>query len=251
MDLTDVRIVMVRPHGPANVGMAARAIANHGLGGLVLVAPACFDPDQARWRAPGAHHVIDEARIVATVDEAVADAKLVVATTARRRRWPWPVWGPAELGAQIQDQPGPAAILFGPEPSGLENDDLKACRALLTLPTGDHSSLNLAQAITVTAHALRARWSEDHADPLPPRKHAPTALLSALSDDALAVLARSGYLRSRSPEQVRATVQTLLARLAPDHSEAGMLRGWAAHARWALEHPDDPRMAALRGEGEE
>lgn len=240
MQLDQVRIVMVRPRGPANVGMAARAIANHGLGGLVLVAPACFDPDEARWKAPGAHEVIDQARIVATVDEAVADARLVVATTARRRRWGWPVWSPAELAQQVAEASGPAAVLFGPEDAGLANEDLARCHALLTLPTSEHSSLNLAQAITVTAHALRAGAPAPEDAPRPAPEGPPVALLSDLTDNALEVLRLGGYLRGRSEEQVQSTLFRLLSRLDASRAEAGMLNGMLAQVRWTLEHPSEP-----------
>lgn len=241
MDLAQIRIVLVRPRGPANVGVVARAIANHGLGDLVLVAPAAFDPDEARWKAPGAHHVVDAARIVATVDEAVADARLVVGTTARKRRWDWPVWDPAALAEAVATQPGPACLLFGPEDAGLRNEDLEPCQAVLTLPTGPASSLNLAQAVTVTAHALRARLAAVPPDPLPPRLPAPTGLLRAVVHQAEAILEAGGYLRGRSPEQVRGTLQRLLVRLAPDPAEAGMLHGMLQHVRWTLEHPGQPR----------
>ncbi len=238
MRLQDVRVVMVRPRGPANVGMAARAIANHGLGGLTLVAPAAFDPDEARWKAPGARDVVDDARIVATVADAVADARLVVGTTARRRRWDWPIWSPAQLADDVLARQGPAAILFGPEDAGLSNDDLATCHALLTLPTGDTSSLNLAQAITVTAHALRARLAEVEADPPQPAAMATVGHLARVGDDALSLLRDSGYLAGRSEEQVQGTLFRLLGRIDPTQAEAAMLSGMLAQLRWALDNPD-------------
>ncbi len=237
MKLDEVVVVMVRPRGSRNVGMAARAIANHGLAGLVLVAPAAFDPDQARWMAPGAHDVVDAARIVATVEDAVADRRLVVGTTARRRRFRWPVWSPAQLADQVLDGHGPAAILFGPEHSGLSNDDLACCHGLLSLPTTDTSSLNLAQAITVTAHALRTRLAERRADPLPPPSSATTGTVAGLADDATDVLRRGGYLAGRSAEQVRGTLFRMLARVDVTRAEAGVLRGMLRQVRWTLEHP--------------
>lgn len=237
MRLDQVRVVMVRPRGPANVGIAARAIANHGLAGLTLVAPEAFDPEEARWNAPGAHAVIDQARFVASVDEAVAEATLVVAATARRRRFDWPVWGPPELAREVEARPGPAALLFGPEHTGLANEDLRRCHALFTLPTGSHSSLNLAQAITVSCHALRVRAAED--TPAPRRPAAAAALLAELSDNGLQALRAGGYLEGRSEDQVRSTLFRLLDRLAPDQEEAGRLNGMLAQVLWTLEHPQD------------
>lgn len=241
MQLDRIHVVLVRPRSAANVGMVARAIANHGLGGLVLVDPPAFDPDEARWRGPGAAQVIDAARIVATVDEAVAEARLVVGTTARRRRWEWPVWSPAMLAQAAREQQGPLCLLFGPEDRGLANPELEACHALLTLPTGPASSLNLAQAVTVTAHGLRAELGRDLPDPPPPaRPPAPAGLLRTLSLRAEEVLHLGGYLRGRSPDQVRGTLFRLLARLSPDQAEASMLSGMLQHVHWTMTHPGSP-----------
>lgn len=251
MELSQVTVVLVRPRGPANVGMAARAVANHGLAGLTLVAPQAFDPDEARWRGPGATHIIDRARIVASVPEAVADARLVVGATARPRRWEWPVWTPSALADNVLDRHGPAAILFGPEDAGLSNDDLEPCTAVLTLPTGATSSLNLAQAVTVTAHALRVRLAERRAGPLPAHVPASAELLRAVTDQAEIVLELGGYLRGRSRQQIRGTLVRMLDRLGPDRSTAAILAGMVRQVRWTLTHPDHDDPTALRAELEE
>ncbi|RME22923.1 MAG: hypothetical protein D6798_14630 [Deltaproteobacteria bacterium] len=251
MDLADIAVVMVRPRGSRNIGIAARAIANHGLGALVLVAPAAFDPDEARWNAPGAHDVVNGAIIVPTVADAVGASRLVVGTTARTRRLRWPVWTPGQLADAVRVGPGPASILFGPEHTGLSNDDLAWCHALLRLPTTEASSLNLAQAITVTAHALRDRVASTPSGPVAPPTSAPTAMVARIAEDATTVLGRSGYLAGRSAAQVRGTLFRMLARLGITHAEAAMLRGMLSQVRWALEHagggdeePEGPRSDA-------
>ena len=83
--LSHISVVLVRPRHPENIGFVARAVANHGLGRLILVSPVAFDPERARWAAPGAHWVIDSALIVSTVSAGVANFEQVVATTARDR----------------------------------------------------------------------------------------------------------------------------------------------------------------------
>ncbi len=246
MPLSRVRVVLVRPRGPINIGMSARAIANHGLGGLVLVDPRAFDPEEARWHAPGGREVIDRARIVGSVDEAVAGAGLVVGTTARRRRFDWPLWTADQLPAQVFAQPGETCLLFGPEDAGLSNEDLEPCHALFTLPTGETSSLNLAQAVTVSCHLLRQHLALQDPPAAPRHEAAPTGLLRALTGRAEEVLRLGGYLRGRSPEQVRGTLFRLLARLDAQRSEAAMMTGMLEHLRWTLTHPEHPQARELR-----
>lgn len=238
MPLSRLRVVLVRPRGPVNIGMAARAVANFGLEGLTLVDPPAFDPEEARWHGPGAHEVVDRALVVGSVAEAVADATLVVATTARRRRFAWPVWGPRDLAHALAAEPGPTRLLFGPEDSGLSNVDLEPCHALLTLPTAGVASLNLAQAVTLCCGLLRVELSEAPSPPAP-ADLAPAGRVLALTSAAEALLDRAGYLRGRSPEQVRGTLFRLLSRARPSPAELAMLTGMAEHLRGALDRDAD------------
>lgn len=240
--LAHVSVVLVRPRQPGNIGMAARAIANHGLGGLVLVDPRGYDPERARWMAPGAGDVVDRARIVARVAEAVAGAQHVVGTTGRRRRWDWPVWGPSALH-EAAASGEPMALLFGPEDAGLSNEDMALCTAALTLPTASHASLNLGQAVTVIAAGLLQSAVERDASAAPGRVQAsrrgarlpegepadePLAdavARQAAVEAALAALDGSSWLEGRSREQVQGTLYRLLSRAAPTARELGALRG--------------------------
>ena len=235
--LAHVTVVLVRPQQNGNVGAAARAIANHGLGGLVLVDPPAFDPDEARWMAPHARHVVDAARIVGSVAEAVADRVRVVGTSGRARTAGTPVWSPETLAAQVCADPTPTAVLFGPEDAGLSNADLERCTAVLGLPTStEQPSLNLGQAVTVTGSWLYARAQAARPDSSPPAPTAPApqALRDAAVADALGVLDAVGYLRSRSPSQVRATLHQALAHLAHDARYLAVLRGMLKPVRHAL-----------------
>jgi len=240
--LAHVDVVLVRPRGSANVGAAARAIANHGLGRLVLVAPPALDPEQARWMAPGARDVFDGMALYDRLEDAVEDRVRVVGTSGRPRRWSWPVRQPWELARVVLDEPVPTAIVFGQEDFGMSNEDLSVCSEILTLPTAGHASLNLAQAVTVTASWLLGTWCQDRdadpeAPPEPPAATtlpAPQGLRDAVIEDVLGVLEATGYLESRSPLQVRATLHQLLARVQPSVQDAGMLRGMLKPSRWRL-----------------
>ena len=234
--LGHIDIVLVRPRQPGNVGAAARAIANHGLGRLVLVAPPAFDPERARWMAPGAHSVVDEARIVGTLAEAVTEHQHVIGSSGRPRRWRRPVLSPWEVGSATVADPRPTALVFGQEDFGMSNDDLALCSALLTLPTAGHDSLNLAQAVTVTASWLLGAWCQDRdrdKAPASPPPGVPMGLRQGLVQDVLEVLGASGYLDNRPDAMVRSTLHQLAAKL-ETLEEARMLRGMLKPVRWKL-----------------
>lgn len=231
-----MRFVLVRPRSPGNVGGVARAIANHSLGGgLWLVDPPAFDPDLARWMAPNAHAVIDGARIVADVPAALEGAAFVVGTTARERRFGWPVLGPVELVHRLHAEEGELAVLFGPEDTGLSTEDLRLCDALLRLPTGAHASLNLSTAASVIGAWLLGLDPTLAAPPPPPRRRLSVGLRAGLVADAITLLRQTDYLRSHSDEQAQGTLYRLLGGLDADPAEAGALRAMAKALRNAWE----------------
>lgn len=225
-DLTRVHIVLVAPRSPGNVGATARAIANHGLGRLVLVAPPHFDPDRARWMAPGATEHVDRAMIVSSVAEAIdeLDVHRVVGTTARPRRLETPVWSPLELATAIHTAPASTAVVFGPEDFGLDNDSVARCDAVLRIPTADHSSLNLAQAVNVTAASLRLLSPQDA--PGSAFSPAPARLRTLFVDDLLEVLGETTYFAGKSEQSTRARVTSALARARLDHHAIAHARGF-------------------------
>jgi TrmH family RNA methyltransferase len=163
-----IRIVLVRPAHPGNIGSAARAMKTMGLEELWLVAPERFPAEQAAVLAAGAGDVLANARVVADLRGAIADCGLIVGTTARARHLPWRVVEPREAASEIAAAAtsSDVAILFGAERTGLENEELRQCHTLLTIPTGAaYTSLNLAMAVQVIAYevslALRARAGTD------------------------------------------------------------------------------------------
>jgi TrmH family RNA methyltransferase len=237
------RVVLVRPLQSGNVGSVARAMANFGLSHWSIVAAPAFDPDQARWMAPGSHEVVDGAVHCATVAEALQGATLVLATTTRQRRWRRPAIGPEEAAERLLDAGDGGALLFGPEDTGLTADDLKLADALVTIPTGGLESLNLAHAAVVVFRALfeasrrrgiapagRGRQRSRGGASKPRRGAveepvADVALRAALIEEAVRAVQASGYVRGRSVEQIETTLFDLLGRAAPTEREARMLRG--------------------------
>lgn len=223
--------MLVRPREPGNVGAAARAIANHGAARLVLVSPRGYDPTVARWMAPGARELVSQARIVATVAEAVADAELVVGATARARRWDWPSWGPAELAESAAPIQGQLAVVFGPEDMGLSNPELACCDAALRLPTAGHASLNLAMAVTVTLAWLQGIVPHA-ATPVPERL--PAGLREGVIQDFIAALERTPYLQSHPDEKTRSTLFRILGTPGLDRRDVGALRSMLKALRVGL-----------------
>lgn len=149
-------IVLVRPRLPENVGMTARAMLNCGLSDLRLVAPAFSFPDQKAFDASsGADQVLRECRVFDDVGAALFDAQSVYASSARRHDLNLPVCTPAEAARDIVASAGKTAILFGAERCGLENHEAAHAQKILTIPLQDKfNSLNLAQAVLLTGHAV-------------------------------------------------------------------------------------------------
>src|SRR5690606_34898669 len=126
---SNIRIVLVNTTHPGNIGGTARAMKNMGLKNLYLVEPKEFPSDKAVWRSAGATDVLDNAVVVDTLDEAIAGCGLVVGTSARERRIPWPLLDPRECGESVWQEAGQhqVAVVFGREDRGLTNEELHKC----------------------------------------------------------------------------------------------------------------------------
>lgn len=151
-------IVLVRPQLGENIGKAARAMLNFGLTEMRIVAPRDGWPNESAIpAASGADSVIENAELFDTVAEAVSDCSHVYATTVRKRGVTKPVLSPAAAGVNIHTHTAPSAILFGPERSGLDAEDVALADTIVTVPVNPNfSSLNLAQAVVLIAY----EWSK-------------------------------------------------------------------------------------------
>lgn len=255
----EVRIVLVQPQHPGNVGSAARACANMGLGSLVVVDPApSFDPETVRWYAPSADEVLGRIHLVATLDEALRGTHRVIATTARHRRDGQRVLEPSDAAAMALDAPPGArtAILFGREDHGLPAEATRAAAHLLRIPTAAHASLNLGAAVLLVAHALfeaaRARGLEADGRTVAGRRAtrtvsdldqrapppAPVDLLDPVLHELVEVLHRVGYTRKHDPAQVAVTLREVMQQAGLDTRQARGLRGMIKRIAFALDHPE-------------
>jgi len=235
-----IRIVLVDPQHPGNIGASARAMKNMGLQSLVLVRPRALADPEAAARAAGAADLLARARIVATIDEAVGECGLVLGTTARPRSANWRVIDAREAAAELVAASGarPAAVLFGGERNGLANEELERCQALVRIPcaTG-YESLNLAQAVQVIAYEIRMTRPDcdRKAATLPP---ATADEMRALEVHLERVMSRSGFMHEGNAGQLGARVRRLIARAAPDDGEVRILRGWLAALDRGLQAPE-------------
>lgn len=229
-------IVLVRPQLGENIGKAARAMLNFGLTELRLVSPRDGWPNpDAGPAASGADIVLEQAKVFDSVADATADCTHVYATTVRKRGVTKPVMTPEEASRTIRDEPGRAAILFGPERSGLETEDVALARTIVTVPINpEFGSLNLAQAVILIAY----EWSKGEKlvsptivelDPV-----APQADLEGLIGHLETLLEDSGYFfpPDRTPASKR-TLRTLLTKPGWNAQEVRTLRGVLS----ALERP--------------
>ena len=158
--LQKASVVLVRPQSPDNIGAAARAVANMGLGGLVLVRPQRWDPGRMCALATRLGHelILDRMELYADLKSALAGFNLVVGTTARAGKFRRPLGFPREVLGKAAPylESNRLALVFGPEKDGLTNEELSLCHSHLVIPSDRAaSSLNLAQAVMVAAYELR------------------------------------------------------------------------------------------------
>jgi TrmH family RNA methyltransferase len=230
MDSADIRIVLVAPSHPGNIGAVARAMKNMALGELLLVNPRQFPHPEATARASGADDVLGRARVVSSLGEALGGCGFIAATTAREREQHFRVMDVREAAARIvaEAQRAPAAVVFGAERTGLTNEELEAAHTLLRIPaSAAYPTLNLAMAVQLVAYELfRARQP---GAPLAAADGAPLAAageMQRLYAHFAEVLAEIEFHdRTESGTHLMARIRRLLQRAELDRNEVNILRG--------------------------
>lgn len=241
--LDHIRIVLVETTHPGNIGSAARAMHTMGLSQLHLVNPRTFPSDHATALASSATALLDQAHIHPTLDDALGDCQLVIATSSRARHIPWPCISAHELGEHLDSlststnaQPN-IAILFGREDRGLTNDELHRCNLHVTIPTNpDYGVLNVAAAVQVICYELRLALTNDstpshhpHQRTLPniPWDQPPASHqdIQRMLTHLERVMTQTGFLHPDHPGHVMTRLQRLFLRAQPDDTEINILRG--------------------------
>jgi tRNA/rRNA methyltransferase len=239
------RVVLVRPQIAANLGATARAMRNFGLSELVLVAPLA-DPNDAHARQLATHGegILDRCRVVADLGEAVADCVLVAGTSARtgglfRRQSVGP---PDEVMPHLAEAmaSGPTALVFGPEPSGLENAEVTRCHYLVHVPADpSYPALNLAQAVAVCLYELRRAWLR-RAAPVEPAPVAPFTDQERMFAQLRAALEDVHFLYGEKADALMHALRHLIGRARPTPMEVDVLFGLARQLGWFARHRGTP-----------
>jgi len=230
--LTAIRIVLVEPSHPGNIGAVARAMKNMALSHLVLVRPKAFPHTEATARASGADDVLANARVVGTVAEAVADVGFVAATTSRPRDHNFRALDLHEAAVRIfeMSERSPAALLFGAERTGLTNEELALAHLLIRIPANpDYPSLNLAMAVQLATYEL-FRAAGSPADPRPlsqsPVPLAPGADLERFYAHLQQVMDEVEFKdRTTGGTHLMMRIRRLFQRCEMDQNEVNILRG--------------------------
>jgi len=242
-----LRIVLIETSHPGNIGAAARAMKNMGMTNLYLVNPIEFPSAKANYRAVSAADVVENAVVVGDVNAAVADCELIIGTSARDRRIPWPLLDTKACAEKVvaeQRSGRKVAILFGRESRGLKNEELQKCHYHVNIPTGDtYSSLNLAMAVQVICYEIlqsslqqqrqAETMSADHGDD-------DTGAAAETWDMAFATardmehlfehleqtLVQVNFHDPENPRQLMTRLRRMLNRIRPDQMEVNILRGF-------------------------
>jgi tRNA/rRNA methyltransferase len=206
----NVRIVLLRPRNPENLGAVARAMRNLGLDDWAIAELGTHDFAAARRVAVHAEELLDRPRLVRTLDEAVADCAWVVGTSSRRVRGKRRL-GPEEVAREVLARaPGRTALVFGDERSGLTNEEVHRCHDLSAIPADERQpSLNLAQAVLVYAWELARAGAAARRAPGPRQEGASDAELGAVEEALRVALRAGGFLAGPERHAVRDLAATL------------------------------------------
>ena len=238
--MSALKVVLISPRNPLNIGAAARAMSNFGFSEMRLVNPYAVAFREAR-SAVKAHAVLEQAREYPTVAEAVADCALVVGTTAigprvlehPRRR--------LEYGGKLiakKIAAAPVALLFGSEKFGLSNEDMSHCHWLMRIPTREeHGSMNLGQAVAVCLYEIiRSPAAAKTAPDV--KRPAEVVHTERITEFLETILDRSGYVHARVEGSTRMKIRRLVRRLQLNAHDGEVWLGMLRQILWKLEHPE-------------
>jgi len=247
--MRSLRVVLVRPHFAGNLGAVARVMHNFGCSDLVLVAPHVppDDVEARRWSCGGAF-VLERARVVASLDEALAGSELSAATSAHtdgivRRTG---LYSLRELAPRLHPDSAdrPIALVFGPEPHGLTTAEIDRCHYLVTIPTNpEYPSLNLAQAVAIALYEVSQTQSYKIARPQPASDEAIERALQHLRDGLTAI----HFLYGEKADTLMHAVRHLIHRAQPSEVEVKILHGLARQMLWISQRCSTDTVQAEKG----
>src|SRR3954467_3296403 len=227
--LNAVRVVLYEPQDHVNIAATIRAMKNMGVSQLRLVRPIEYDAYRLEGIAPGTNDLIEKIEVFPDIDDAVADSVKVFAFTARRRAAKFRIIDAKQAAqeALVAAADGPVTVLFGREDTGLPNEAIEKAHSVVSIPTTDHSSINLAQAVLIALYELHLA-AGDVTRVLPPaRKETgpPTAAeLELFYEDLTRALEKIQFFKTRYAEHIMRSMRAMVTRSNPDPRELMLLR---------------------------
>jgi tRNA (cytidine32/uridine32-2'-O)-methyltransferase len=225
--LENIKIVLVQTFHPGNIGAVARAMKNMGLSQLVLVNPVDFPSQEAVSRAGNATDILAQARVVDTLEEALEDCTLIVATSARSRSTPLPMLTPESTASELlaESTQSQVALVFGRERMGLHNDDLKLCHKHVMIDANpEYPVLNISQAVQILCYeifkATKNQIPEKSAVPYPANREIETFFKFMES-----TLKKTGFINKAHPHQAMNHLRAFMRRARPTKGELKLLTG--------------------------
>lgn len=252
--LRNIRVVLHEPQDPVNIGGTVRVMKNMGLDDLVLVRPMRYDPEKLERIAHNTRDLAGRIRHVDELHDALSDCVAVFAFAGKHRAARWPVITPRAMAdvALQRAVDGPVAMLFGREDHGLPNEALDQSTAIVCIPTTEHMSLNLAQAILVGAYELHLAAGDSTRMPPQRRKEGPS---STIENRELTIqrihraLDLLDFFKTRNPEHVMRAVRSLMSRAEPATREMDLVKSMAIEVERTLDRETRKSFrAALNGE---
>jgi tRNA/rRNA methyltransferase len=236
-NLDQVAIVLKGPKFPGNVGSAARCAMNMGIGRLIVVGSRDLDDEAVRQMATHeSKRIVNAIEHYDTLDEALAEFTWVVGTTARTGSGRGPVLTPRQMAGSLVgiSQNNRIALLFGPEDTGLTNEDLRFCQMIVTIPTEGFKSLNLSHAVMIVCYELFVARMATPAGVT--AKLAQTRELEAMYVQLKKTLQAIGFLNPENPDYWMMHIRRLFARTTLQAREVKILRGICRQIEWYGDH---------------
>lgn len=237
--LARVRVVLYEPLDPVNIAATVRAMKNMGIADLRLVRPAPYDASRIERVAHDTRDLVERIVHTETLDAALEGTVRVAAFTARRRAAKWLTVAPRDAADDLirSASDGDVAVVFGREDKGLPNDALDRAHLHVMIPTTDHPSLNLAQAVMIALYELHVTAADATRQRLPPRKDAPPPTSEELElyfADVELALASIDFFKTRQRGLILRTLRSLTLRSGADAREVTLLRAIAIEVRKAI-----------------
>ncbi len=236
-----IRIVLVATTHPGNIGSTARAMKTMGFGRLYLVSPKAFPDIRASEMAAGADDILDNVVLCGSLQEALADCKLVIGSSARPRDIDLPGFTPAEAAQYIctKDAQSEVALVFGREHAGLTNEELLHCHFHMNIPSNpEYSSLNLAQAVQIMTYEIRMKLLSPVAEVASSTDNmANSEEVHLFYQHLKEVLIEIGFLKPSNPRRLMQRVKRMFNRIQLEEMEIRILRGILSQIQNALKYP--------------